>query len=98
MVADWSTDLLRVVSKFGRNILDAPSQVLLLVPAMCPRSSIIHRQFANRNPEFRVLGIAEDFWADAISYVEHLGARPSAAISMGARYFGVGRESGILHV
>jgi WD40 repeat protein len=96
-VTSWSTDLIRVVSKFGRNILDAPSQILLLVPAMCPRNSIIHKQFANRNPEFRVLGIAEDFWADAISYIEHLGSRPTA-ISMGARYFGVGRESGQIHV
>ncbi|KAK3365588.1 hypothetical protein B0T24DRAFT_669813 [Lasiosphaeria ovina] len=89
----WSTDLLRVVSKFGRNILMAPSKLSLLTPPICPQNSAIHRQFAKRNPGFRVVGIAEDLWADAISYVEHLGSLPTA-MNLGPRYLAIGKESG----
>ncbi|KAK3388025.1 hypothetical protein B0H63DRAFT_542573 [Podospora didyma] len=93
LVNSWSTDLLRLVSKFGRNILMAPSKLPLLAPPICPQNSAIHKQFAKRNPGFRVVGIAEDFWADAISYVEHFGPRPTA-ISLGQRYLAIGKESG----
>lgn len=93
LVKGWSTDLLRVVSKFGRNILMAPSKLPLLTPPICPRNSTIHKQFSKRNPGFRVVGIAEDFWADAISYVEHLGSRPST-MALGPRYLAIGKESG----
>jgi WD40 repeat protein len=95
VVNGWSVDLLRVVSRYGRDILDSPYDFIRLVPPMCPRESRIFKQFA-RNPNFYVVGLAEQQWADAISYIEHDHSddpnRPRC-IASGPQYFAIGEQS-----
>ena len=41
----WAIALVKIVAKFGRHLLDDPSAIYKLVPALCPKNSIIFRQF-----------------------------------------------------
>ncbi|KAH8901294.1 hypothetical protein GQ53DRAFT_707603 [Thozetella sp. PMI_491] len=96
-VSSWSADLLRIVSKFGRHILDSPSQMHLLVPPICPRTSSMHTQFASRNPDLHVVGLSDTTWADAISYVEHLEVKPTS-MACGSFHLAFGKETGQVRI
>ena len=41
----WSQDLIRIVGKFGPQLVGQPETVFSMLPAFCPRSSIMHTQF-----------------------------------------------------
>jgi WD40 repeat protein len=95
-VTGWSADLLRIVSKYGRDIIDSPSHLIRLVPPMCPQASQIYKQFARKNPNFYVVGVAEQNWADAISYIEHEYSDDHAwsrCIATGPLYFAIGEQN-----
>jgi WD40 repeat protein len=62
----WATDLPRIATEFGRNLLSLPSSIHLLIPPLCPRKSIIHRQFANKTVGIRLQGLASSDWMDRI--------------------------------
>ena len=93
----WSVDLIRLVSKFGRNILESPAQVHYLVPPFCPKQSLIYTQFHDINPHLEVVGIKDEGWADAISYIEHLESRPTS-IASSDRYLAIGYSSRKIHI
>lgn len=97
LVDDWSIDLLRLVSKFGRNILEAPSRFSVLVPPMCPRKSRIYQQFSGQARDLHVVGIGEEHWADAISYIEHPESQPYC-LACGSAYFAIGKRNGIVRL
>ncbi|KAI0383265.1 hypothetical protein F5Y04DRAFT_250954 [Hypomontagnella monticulosa] len=64
----WATDLIRVVGKFGSNLLQSPSTIHKHIPPFCPRDSIIARTYAQQeNPLISVEGISSNHWDD------HLG-------------------------
>jgi WD40 repeat protein len=96
-VQKWSVDLIRVVSKFGRQILDSPSQMPLLVPPICPPVSAIYEQFHLKNPELHVVGISDRIWADAISYIDHVDTIPTS-MACGTHYVAIGHGSGLVRI
>lgn len=96
-LSTWSVDLIRLVSKFGRNILESPAQVHNLVPPFCPKQSLIYTQFHDINPHLEVVGIKDEGWADAISYIEHLESRPTS-IASSDRYLAIGYSSRRIHI
>jgi WD40 repeat protein len=94
IVAQWGVDLIRIVSKFGRQVLDVPDQMPKLLPPMCPRISRIYQQFA-KNPDLEVAGISDEIWADAIAYIEHTGSeRAPTSMACGTYYFAFGHSDG----
>ncbi|KAL9059037.1 MAG: hypothetical protein Q9162_001425 [Coniocarpon cinnabarinum] len=64
----WATDLLKIVGKFGRNLVDNPDSIFKFIPQFCPKNSAIHRQFA-RNDAFSVLvsGESHNDWDDSLA-------------------------------
>ncbi|KAI1408635.1 hypothetical protein F5Y13DRAFT_204622 [Hypoxylon sp. FL1857] len=64
----WVIDLIRIVGKFGSNLLQSPSTIHKHIPPFCPKGSIIasiHAQ--DENPLISVEGISGRNWDD------HLG-------------------------
>lgn len=100
-IKNWATDLIRIVAKFGRNIREAPAQIKQLVPALCPTSSMIYQRFGRGTAEnssgLRVVGMDDEIWADAISYIEHIGSYPTC-IACNDRFIVIGYRSHEVHI
>ena len=64
----WAVDLVKIVGKFGRNLLEAPDSIFKFIPQFCPRQSIINRQFG-RKSAFSVdfPGDSNDTWDDSLA-------------------------------
>jgi WD40 repeat protein len=62
----WSRDLPRIVTGFGRNLLDHPPGIHRLIPPFCPRSSIIHSRFAGQSSGIQLIGLTHTHWDDRI--------------------------------
>lgn len=48
-IDQWTTDMLRIVAKFGSSLLLHPSSIYFIVPPLCPRNSIVRQQFGSSN-------------------------------------------------
>ena len=44
----WAQDLIRIVGKFGSQLILHPKTIYKLIPAFCPQQSIMYKQFASR--------------------------------------------------
>ncbi|KAI1259686.1 hypothetical protein F5Y18DRAFT_432995 [Xylariaceae sp. FL1019] len=65
---DWVTDLIRIVGKFGANLLHKPSTIYRHIPPLCPASSIIYRTFIQtENQLVTVQGLSNECWDDRLS-------------------------------
>lgn len=73
----WATDLVKIVAKFGRHLLDDPIAIYKIVPPLCPRNSIMYRQFGrNESSTLSICGISHGAWNDCLARVSlHHGAK-----------------------
>jgi WD40 repeat protein len=64
----WTVDLIRILGKFGNNLVEAPSSIFKHIPPFCPRDSIVG-QFGARqeNPLIKVTGISSRIWDDNLA-------------------------------
>ena len=66
----WTIDLVKVVGKFSRQLLSSPSAVYKLIPALCPKHSILHQQFHRLDlAEVVVQGISHTSWNDNLAKI-----------------------------
>lgn len=64
----WAIDLVKVVGKFSRHLLSDPSAIYKLVPPVCPKESVLHRQFHQpEKAELIVSGISNTVWNDNLA-------------------------------
>ena len=68
LVEQWATDLLNVVGKFSRHLIEDPTAIRRLVPQLCPHRSAIYRQFS-KQPRFSVDNISYNDWDDCLGRV-----------------------------
>ncbi|RAQ99086.1 nacht and wd domain-containing protein [Stemphylium lycopersici] len=92
-INQWATDLVRLVAKFGRNLLDHPSSIFYLVAPLCPQSSSINKQFSHPHGGLVVAGMSSSAWEDLISYIDFRGNRAMSAAT-GNEAFAIGTKSG----
>ncbi|TLS27991.1 hypothetical protein PpBr36_00097 [Pyricularia pennisetigena] len=45
LVQNWGIDLIRIVAKFGHDLLLVPESMITLLPVVCPTTSCIRRQY-----------------------------------------------------
>ncbi|KAI8949375.1 hypothetical protein F4801DRAFT_553398 [Xylaria longipes] len=65
---DWVTDLIRIIGKFGPNLLHKPLSIYRHIPPLCPESSIISRTYnQGANPLLLVKGLSTEGWDDRLS-------------------------------
>ena len=97
MVLDaWATDLVRLVTKFGKNLSLLPSSIFNLIPPFCPPSSAPRKQFVALSRGIAVCGLSATNWDDCLSTMLY-GHTPSALACSG-KHFAVGLSSGQLIV
>ncbi|KAI4257311.1 MAG: hypothetical protein L6R42_005750, partial [Xanthoria sp. 1 TBL-2021] len=70
VIKSWANDFVRVVGKFGSNLVQCPSSIHTLVPPFCPRGSMIGETFlTNRERALTVSGLPYDGWNDCLASV-----------------------------
>ena len=93
MLSSWSTDLNRLVIKFGRNLLSSPSSIHHLIPPFCPTDTAPRRQFAATPRSITLLGLSATSWDDCLSTIDYQRDTPSA-VGCSDKHFAVGLASG----
>ncbi|KAK8136214.1 hypothetical protein PG984_004154 [Apiospora sp. TS-2023a] len=63
ILQNWATDLVRLVSKFGRQLQSSPDSIYSLIPPFCPTSSAIYKRFASPRG-LHIVGSTESNWND----------------------------------
>ena len=73
----WAIDLVKLVGKFGRHLKDNPAAIYKIIPQLCPKDSIIYRQFNNSDSlGLSVSGISNSIWDDCLARISlHDGAK-----------------------
>ncbi|KAL9603105.1 MAG: hypothetical protein Q9179_002320 [Wetmoreana sp. 5 TL-2023] len=93
----WATDLIRLVTKFGKNMADSPSSIYHLIPPFCPSETAPHKYFVKPNRGISVVGLSSNHWDDCLATItdprEHL-----SALAASDKYFAVGTSSGKIAV
>ncbi|MCJ1332360.1 hypothetical protein MMC10_009052 [Thelotrema lepadinum] len=93
LLDNWSVDLVRLVTKFGRNLLASPSSIFKLIPPFCPSESCINKQFTSSVRGISVHGLSATIWNDCLSTLYYHQKRTSA-IACSDKYFVVGLSNG----
>ena len=93
----WSHDLVKIVGKFGRNLIDMPDSIFKFIPQFCPEDSAIHRQFGRRGAfSVHVPGDANAKWDDSLAKI-FVGAESEAlSIVCAGRYFAILTSTNII--
>ena len=64
----WATDLVKVVGKFGSNLVTNPESIYKLIPPFCPYDSALYRQFGSKESNSLVIsGFSQSSWDDSLT-------------------------------
>lgn len=86
----WVTDLVKIVGKFGRNLLDAPNSIFKIIPPFCPTDSIIHRLFGKKSTLLVSLSRNSNAtWDDSLAKLFVGAASQTLRIICIGRYFAI---------
>lgn len=94
LLDSWATDLVRLVTKFGKHLISSPSSIFYLIPPFCPSESAPKKQFAaSASRGIAVLGLSATTWDDCLSTIVYQREQVSA-LTCSDKYFAVGLFSG----
>ncbi|KAB5530436.1 NACHT and WD domain-containing protein, variant [Coniochaeta sp. 2T2.1] len=78
-VQAWAVDLIRVVGKYGSNLLRNPPSIYKHVPAFCPKESMIGKAYGSSPSRLlTVEGLPSETWDDCLASV-NIGREDSAS-------------------
>lgn len=100
LIQSWSTDLIRVVTRFGRNLAESPSSIYTTIPPFCPRNSALYRQFGHSPRGINLLGVPSLLeWDDCLATIVYR-QKGNRAMSIAAtgNYFAIGTSSPYLRL
>ncbi|KAI1852577.1 hypothetical protein JX265_003059 [Neoarthrinium moseri] len=69
VVNDWVIDLVKLATKFGRQLLQHPESIFRYIPAFCPSNTMPYKQFATGPNILSVCGISATTWDDCLTSV-----------------------------
>ena len=93
LLESWATDIIRLVTKFGKNLKASPSSIHHLIPPFCPSETAPRKQFAASTRGIAVFGLPDSTWDDCMSTIVDPQER-FTALSCSDKLFAVGMESG----
>ena len=96
----WAIDLVKVVGKFGVQLVKYPKAIQTLVPALSPSSAIIHQQFGRNKAleSMTVSGFSCQRWDDCLSkFSVGRDCHPLRIVCMD-RYFAILTSDGTLRL
>ena len=97
LLDSWAVDLVRLVTKFGRNLLSSPTSIFRLIPPFCPPDTALRKQFANSAYSITVSGLSARTWDDCSSTITYQQDTPSA-VACSSEIFAVGLQSGRIKI
>lgn len=66
----WANDFIRIVGKFGANLVQSPSSIYRLIAPFCPRDSMIRNQYNSaKDKTLSVAGLHSNGWDDCLAGV-----------------------------
>ncbi|OBT59061.1 hypothetical protein VE04_00973 [Pseudogymnoascus sp. 24MN13] len=92
-INSWSSDLIRLATKFGSSLTASPSSIFNLIPPFCPPESAIRRQFGNSPRDISVVGLSATAWDDCLSTIYFSDAIVTA-IASSDKFFAIGLSTG----
>lgn len=93
LLDSWPTDLLRLVTKFGRDLRSSPSSIFHLIPPFCPPDSAPWKNFAASPRGIAVLGLSATAWDDCASTIFE-PKEQFHALACSEKHFAIGTFSG----
>ena len=93
LLGSWAVDLIRLVTKFGKNLVSSPSSIFHLIPPFCPPETAPRKHFAASIRGISVLGLSGTTWDDCLSTIGNPSERFST-LACCDRYFAIGMASG----
>ena len=95
ILESWANDLVRLVTKFGRNLSASPTSIFHLIPPFCPTETALHRQFAFSTRGIAVIGLSATSWDDCLSVITAMNAQEHfSALACSDKYFAIGMSTG----
>jgi WD40 repeat protein len=95
LASAWVTDLAHIAAAFGSNLIDLPSCIYVMIPAISPPQSTIHRLFAKDSRQYQLLGVPnERNWDDRISCFTY--ESKATAVAASEQHLAVGLSNGTI--
>lgn len=93
LLNNWATDLLRLVTKFGKELLSSPSSIFYLIPPFCPPESAPRKNFVSSTRGISVVGLSAAEWDDCASTIFEPNEK-FHALACSEKTFAIGTFSG----
>ncbi|KAF8246560.1 hypothetical protein K440DRAFT_585643, partial [Wilcoxina mikolae CBS 423.85] len=90
----WAIDLIRLATKFGKNLVLAPFSLFQIIPQLCPTKSVVHQQCKTSSSPFRILGDTAAGWNDCVARIRLQNAGTVTALASCEVYVALGFHSG----
>lgn len=71
LVDAWAADLVRLVSQFGKNMIDSPSTIFWLIPPFCPPLTAVGNRPDSLSHGIVINGLSAQVWSDRISCIQY---------------------------
>ena len=94
-IGSWATDLVHLVARFGKNLLDHPEAIFFLIPPICPRQSSIFKLIGDKSSYLRVKGLSSTGWDERLSCINY-SETSARAVAYGRSRIAVGLMDGKL--
>ncbi|KAK5682670.1 hypothetical protein LTS10_005799 [Elasticomyces elasticus] len=95
----WSVDLVKLVAKFSRPLLQEPRAIYKSIPAVCPTQSVLHEQFhQEESVEISLSGSAESSWNDNLVRIMLPGGDNGFKVTGAGSHLAVLGASGAVYV
>jgi WD40 repeat protein len=94
IIRGWTTDLIRIVAKFGDALIMSPSAIFSLVLPFCPTESTVY-SIAKPGRRLSVVGLSNTHWDDRISCID-LPQGKTSAVCYGDEFLAVGLTTGTI--
>ena len=93
LLDSWAMDIIRLVTKFGKNLKASPSSIYHLIPPFCPSETAPWKQFAASARGIAVIGLSNTSWDDCLSTIVD-SQEQFTALSCSDKSFAIGMSSG----
>ena len=99
LLDSWATDLVRIVGRFSRHMIQDPASIFKTVPQFCPKESAIHRQgLQMETSSISVSGTSNDTWNDCLAKITLQRDEAAEKILCAGSYFAVSSSIGMVYV
>jgi WD40 repeat protein/competence protein ComGF len=95
ILENWATDLVKIVGRFGRNMVAHPQAIYRLIPPFCPHESVTYRQFGQKESRsLSVSGFEAQSWDDCLGRISLEPGSFSSSVQTGGKRLAILRLSG----